>query len=147
VGVQLLPAEFELWSAMSGPDRRHSAQVARRVDGLLGTPVDRTILAAALLHDCGKTASGLRTPGRVMATLTAAMMGRDDDKARRWSERRWPLRSFGLYLRHPELGAAMLEAARSAPLTVAWALEHHRPMAQCTLDPVIAAALREADDD
>lgn len=41
----------------------------------------------------------------------------------------------------------MLEAAGSAPLTVAWTLEHHRPSSQCTLDPELADALREADDD
>jgi hypothetical protein len=147
VAGQLLPGEFELWKRMSGPDRRHSAEVARRVERLLAGTADRSVLAAALLHDCGKMASGLRTPSRVVATLVDAVIGHDEARARQWSERQWPFRSFGRYWRHPELGAAMLQGAGSEPLTVSWTLEHHRPSGQCTLDPTIAGALREADDD
>jgi len=147
VASQLLGDEFEIWSRLSGPDRRHSAAVARRVAARLGGNADRPVLAAALLHDSGKQVSGLRTPGRVMATIVGLVLGHDAERARRWSRSRWPRRRFGAYWSHPELGAAMLEAAGSAPLTVAWTLEHHRPSSQCTLDPELADALREADDD
>ncbi len=41
----------------------------------------------------------------------------------------------------------MLERAGSAPFTVAWTLEHHLPPERCSLDPILAGALREADDD
>jgi hypothetical protein len=147
VAQHLQPAELEIWSRMPGPDRRHSAAVARRVEQQLGPSSERPVLAAALLHDCGKLASGLRTPGRVMATVLAAILGRDEVRSRTWSERGWPRRRVGMYWRHPELGAAMLEDAGSAAFTVRWALEHHRPPSQCTLDPVLAGALRDADDD
>ncbi len=51
------------------------------------------------------------------------------------------------YLRHDELGSALLEAAGSDPLTVAWAREHHLPREQWTLPPDAADALCAADDD
>jgi putative nucleotidyltransferase with HDIG domain len=136
---QLLPGELELWSAMPGPDRRHSAAVARRVEAALGPSATRPVLAAALLHDVGKVASGLRTPGRVVATVVGAAAGRA--RAAAWDG------AVGRYLRHDELGAELLERAGSDALTVAWAREHHRPPSSWSLDPAIAGALRDADDD
>jgi hypothetical protein len=53
----------------------------------------------------------------------------------------------GLYLRHPELGAEMLELAGSDPLTVTWAREHHLPRDRWTLPAPVADALKAADDD
>jgi hypothetical protein len=139
VGEQLLPAERELWSAMSGPDRRHSAAVARRVEAALGPEATRPVLAAALLHDSGKVESGLRTFGRVVATVTASLVGHD--RAAAWDS------AIGRYLRHDELGALRLEQAGSDPLTVAWTREHHRPEPTWSLEPRIASALKAADDD
>ena len=43
--------------------------------------------------------------------------------------------------------AHCLELAGSDPLTTAWAREHHRPAADWTVAPDIAAALKAADDD
>lgn len=145
---QLLSDERKIWCRLSGPDRRHSAAVARRVADALGTSATRPVLAAALLHDCGKTVSGLRTPGRVVATVLAATTVRTDDDAERWanSRSRWR-RSIGAYRRHPTLGAAMLRAAGSDPLTVSWTEEHHLPRDRWTIDPVVAVALHDADDD
>ena len=60
---------------MSGPDRRHAAGVARAVQRALGHEASRPVLAAALLHDVGKVESGLRTYGRVVATLSAKVAG------------------------------------------------------------------------
>ncbi len=147
VAEVLLPSEFDLWSSMSGPDRRHSAGVARRVQSTLGDACPRPVLAAALLHDSGKTVSGLRTPGRVLATVLDSSLGHDDDRARRWVQGPRPVRRLGQYWLHPGLGADILERRGSDPLTVAWAREHHLPAEACTLDRVIAAALRDADDD
>jgi hypothetical protein len=65
---QLLPAEVDLWKRMSRADRRHAVGVARRVERALGAEASRPVVAAALLHDCGKTVSGLGTYGRVIAT-------------------------------------------------------------------------------
>jgi hypothetical protein len=130
---------------MSNADRRHAAGVARRVEASLGIPVERPVLAAALLHDSGKVVSGLGTYRRVLATLAAAVAGRD--MAGPWSERRGFTRRVGLYLRHPELGADLLAIAGSDALTVAWAREHHLPAAEWSVPSDIGAALKAADDD
>jgi hypothetical protein len=141
----LLPGEVELWQRMSNPDRRHAVGVARRVEAALGDAATRAVLAAALLHDVGKTASGLRTYGRVVATLSIAAVGAD--VARVWSDRRGFTRKVGLYVQHPEIGADLLAMAGSDPLTVAWAREHHARPEDSAVPPEIADALVAADDD
>ena len=133
----LLAGEADLWRRMSGPDRRHAVSVARRVDDRLGG-ADRSVLAAALLHDVGKVASGLGTLARVPATL-AGMVGGDRVRS---SDGR-----IGRYLRHPQIGADLLDTAGSDELTVAWAAQHHLPAERWTVDQAIAEALHAADDD
>jgi hypothetical protein len=135
----LLDGERALWDAMSGPDRRHSAGVARRVEGALGAVATRPVLAAALLHDVGKTASGLRTGGRVLATLLAGGRGRERAAAGEGRTAR--------YLRHDAIGADLLSCAGSDPVTVAWTREHHLARDQWTVPLELADALKDADDD
>lgn len=142
---QLLPAERQLWDRMSGPDRRHAAGVAREVERSLGHDATRPVLAAALLHDVGKVESGLRTYGRVIATLSAKVAG--PQMAPAWRNQRGYVRKVGLYLLHANLGGDLLEMAGSDPLTVAWAREHHRPAAEWSVPAHIGAALKAADDD
>jgi hypothetical protein len=141
----LTPSQRKLWWRMSRTDRRHAAGVARRVERSLGHEATTPVLAAALLHDVGKLDSGLGTYGRVMATLAAGVAGHD--MAGPWSEKTGMTRRIGLYLRHAELGAVMLDMAGSDPVTSAWAREHHLPTEQCTLPGHIAQALKHADDD
>lgn len=145
VEEQLLPAEQTLWARMSGPDRRHAAGVAREVERALGNDSHRPVLAAALLHDVGKIESGLRTYGRVVATLSGKVAG--PAMAHTWRKQRGFSRRVGLYLLHAELGGDLLELAESDPLTVAWAREHHLPEDQWTVPKDIGRALRAADDD
>lgn len=130
VSAVLSEAELVLWRRMSGPDRRHAVGVARRVEAALGEAATDPVLAAALLHDVGKVASGLGTFGRVVATVAGPRTPR-----------------LAQYRRHPELGAALLELADSDPLTVAWAREHHRPPERWTVPRPLADALKAADDD
>jgi hypothetical protein len=144
---QLLPDELELWRRMPGPDRRHSAAVARRVERALGDRATRPVLAAALLHDVGKLDAHLRTYGRVVATLAGGVVGHDEAVIRQWSLTTGFTRRVGLYLLHPELGADLLAVAGSEAVTVAWAREHHLPADRWTIDPDLATALHDADDD
>lgn len=144
----LLPGEADLWKRMSAPDRRHAAGVARTVAAELGDGADREVLAAALLHDVGKVDSGLGTLARVAATVAGrppAVRSRSADLARR----RGPLGRLGRYLRHPEIGAQLLQAAGSHVLTSAWAGSHHRPEERW--DPAVprdlGRVLKAADDD
>lgn len=126
----LSEAELGLWRRMSGPDRRHAVGVARRVEAALGERATAPVLAAALLHDVGKVESGLRTLGRVAATVSP-----------------WLTPRMRAYRRHPEIGAGLLEPADADPLTVAWARQHHLPPEDWTLPADLAAALKAADDD
>ncbi len=144
VAEQLLPGETELWARLSLADRKHAAGVAREVDRLLdGAP--RPVLAAALLHDVGKVDSDLGTLARVGATAVAAVVGRVRVAA--WSERSGLAGRVGRYLRHDAIGSRLLDEAGSAPLTVAWAGEHHLPPEKWTVDRTVGAALAAADDD
>lgn len=141
----LLEREYELWQRMYGPDRRHSVMVAREVERRLGHVATPPVLAAALLHDVGKIDADLGTWGRVIATMSAKVAGRD--AAKLWIKATGFTRKVGLYFHHPEIGADMLELAGSDPLTYTWAEQHHRPAEEWTIDPQIAQALHEADDD
>jgi hypothetical protein len=133
------PGELALWRTMSGPDRRHAYGVARDVEARLGAAATSPVLAAALLHDVGKVDSGLRTLGRVVATVVGMVAGRN--RTRGWSGR------IGRYLRHPEIGAERLVAAGSDGLTVAWAREHHLPPERWTVAQDLAEVLKACDDD
>jgi hypothetical protein len=138
--AHLLPGEVDLWSQMSGPDRRHAVTVARRVNS-----TDRAVVAAALLHDVGKIEAGLGPFGRSAATVAAAVLGHERVAA--WSNRPGWRGRFGRYVLHPDLGGLLLAGAGSDPLTMAWATEHHRPPERWTVPAEIGAALKAADDD
>ena len=141
----LLDGELRLWQRMSGPDQRHSVQVARDVERRLGHEATRPVLAAALLHDVGKLDAGLGTFGRVVATLTIALAGRDEVLS--WQGSRGIHRRIALYARHAELGAQMLTLAGSDPLTIAWAREHHLPTDRWSVDRDLAEVLDACDND
>jgi hypothetical protein len=146
--AHLLPGEVDLWRRMSGADRRHAVAVARRVDrsqGVAGDAGGRAVVAAALLHDVGKIEAGLGPFGRSAATVAAAALGHDRVSA--WSNRSGWRGRFGRYVLHPDLGGLLLAGAGSEPLTMAWAVEHHRPPDAWTVPPDVGAALKAADDD
>jgi hypothetical protein len=144
---QLLPDEVRLWRKMRGADRRHAVAVARRVESALGDRAERPVLAAALLHDVGKLDSGLGTYGRVIATVSGKVVGRDEDVIRAWTKAGGFTRRVGLYLQHPRLGGDMLALAGSDDLTVAWTREHHLPRDEWSLPPEVGEVLKAADDD
>ncbi|MGH1490862.1 MAG: hypothetical protein ACRBK7_15970 [Acidimicrobiales bacterium] len=148
---QLLPGEVDIWTRMNNPDRRHAIGVARAVaagyPSLDDGPIDRPVLAAALLHDSGKVISGLRTPARVLATVLWAVA--DDSLAARWrvAERRDFRVRLAEYRCHPELGQTLLAEAGAAPLTQLWAAQHHMPEERWTVPLPIGRLLKDCDDD
>jgi hypothetical protein len=145
----LRPGEVDIWRQMSNPDRRHAVGVARKTVAMLGTEtdsvVDPVVVTAALLHDCGKVVSGYRTPARVVATLVWSTI--DHTKAAPWLDRGRPFRRLAQYRLHPELGSEMLAAAGADPVVVAWAREHHRPIAAWSLAPEVGLVLKACDGD
>lgn len=110
--------ELVLWVSMPNPDRRHAVEVATRFsDRRPGAT--RAEMAGALLHDVGKTVSGLGTLERVAATLVGPRT-----------------RRFRQYHEHERLGADLAAAAGSDTATVALIAG----------DGPAAADLRAADD-
>ena len=128
---QLLSGERAVWDAMAMVDRRHALVVARRMRGALGAEAPRPAMAAALLHDCGKTDAGFGTASRVLVTLWGKARG---EAARRGDGR------IARYLDHERRGALELEKVGSDPLTVA--LVAGSPDAPA----VLRDALADADD-
>lgn len=136
---------------MAPADRRHAVAVARAVvahlDRLDLRPEDaeaRWVVVAALMHDVGKSVTGLGTYGRVVATLSGWVGGHD--MAASWADTRGFTRKVGLYLQYPELGADVLRMAGSDERVVAWAAEHHNPEEDWTV-PVEAGRLLQLADD
>ena len=94
----------------------------------------------------GKLASGLGIPTRVLATLVGRAT---DGLVADWEEHRGLRRRIALYLRHPELGADMIQLADGRPEVSHWARAHHD---RARLDPTIlpapvVKALVDADAD
>ncbi len=100
--------ESRLFLAMERRDQRHALEVARRLRA--GTD-DRSILVAALLHDCGKGSVPvwLRVLNVLAPWLVQALA---DTVGGGWRGAAYRLRH------HAEVGASMAEAAGSSPTTV-----------------------------
>jgi hypothetical protein len=144
----LSPSEATLWGRMPAADRREAVWVAKRLQqDLAGTPFagDDRWTVAALVHDVGKSEANLGTFGRALATMAGGVAGHGFASA--WQARGGIARRFGLYLRHDEVGAGMLELAGSRPEVVAWARVHHHPdrWATTTVPAEVASALARAD--
>lgn len=137
--------QIDLWRQMSGPDRRHAAAVAHRVERALGHEATDPVMAAALLHDVGKVDAGLGVYGRVVATVSGAVAGRDASQD--WVKTGGFTRRVGLYLNHPKYSGDMLGMVDSDSFTEAWGREHHLPEEEWTVDVELGRALRDADDD
>lgn len=117
----LLAGEHQLWTTMTLADRRHSIVVARRFMVLVPT-ADPSEVAAALLHDVGKSTSSLSTTDRIVATLIAPL-GRP--------------RRFDEYYRHEEIGLDLCRRIPSRERTLSLLAGVDDPMTE---------ALRLADD-
>ena len=115
----LTPGELALWNRMDAVDRRHSVEVARRFCALLPS-AGRDEVAAALLHDVGKSAVRLGRVGRSIATIAGLTS------------------SMRTYRRHEAIGEELLRAAGVSARTV--------ELAAGRVDDDAGRALRSADD-
>ncbi len=128
------PPELELFDAMHVADRRHGLDVVAylRRAGV----ADRDVLAAGLLHDCGKGDTGW--PPRVAWSLGERYGSWAHATAARvpgWADAMARLRD------HAELSAAALEAAGLAPFAVALVREQAAPT-----DPTFGRVFHAADE-
>jgi hypothetical protein len=139
-GEWMSPAEAALFDGMDDRDRSHSIGVARKVASV---SVDPAMLAAALLHDVGKSRARLGLVGRVVATLVG-VVARDAWLAR-FAGGMGLAGRVATYLDYPALGRTMLTEAGSDPLVAAWAAEHHRPPAEWSVPAAFGHVLADAD--
>ncbi len=122
VAAVLTPAQQALFRRMRRPDQRHSLLVQRTVVEMGYS--DRELLAAALLHDVGKSCFRLRLweqPAVVLIRMwrPAVVQQWGAGEPRGWR------RPFVVYEQHPEWGAEMATAAGCSALTV-WLVRHHQ---------------------
>lgn len=111
--------EMKLWQSMQGRDQSHSLVVLERFERCC-PGATQTEKAAALLHDLGKTRSGLGWFMRILATLVGSRGVR-----------------FAEYHDHERIGAEMLQQI-SDQRTI--------ELVGGTATDSVADALRDADD-
>lgn len=146
----LTTPERAVFARLGRADQREGIAVARRVRRALAPSPhadDPSVLAAALLHDVGKSDARLGPVGRAMATLAGALAGHEIADA--WTVKGGIARRFGLYLRHGEVGAGILRVAGARESAAAWAAVHHLPerWSEVPFPPEVCMALALADGD
>jgi len=146
----LTPDAFLQFRRQPNHDQRHAVDVARDVERrLAGTEYagDSRWISAALLHDIGKLDSRLGVYGRVVATISGSVAGREHAAA--WSESSGFTRRVGLYLRHTELGGDRIRIAGEPEEAALWSAAHHDPecWAELPIPEPVVAALDAADND
>jgi hypothetical protein len=125
----LTPAQLALFTRMQSSEQAHAASVYRQLAAQGETSPD--LLAAALLHDAGKSLSPLRLWERVLIVLARAVI---PAQARRWGEcsgyeiRGWR-RAFVVAEQHPAWGARLAAEAGASACTVALIRMHQEPAA------------------
>jgi len=146
----LTPAEVALFRQHSVADRRHAYRVLRTLRA--GGHDHPALLAAALLHDVGKTRYRLRLWERIAGALADICC---PGRVKAWGSPRvgsrailsWR-RPFIIRQQHPQWGAEMAAEAGSAPLVVTL-VRHHQDKASRLPDAEangLLHALQWADD-
>jgi hypothetical protein len=143
LGRYLSPQAVSLFRSMPRYDQQHALGVFRTLQQ--GGHDDRDLLAAALLHDVGKSMprrDRSRLPHRVVAVLMRAVrpglleqFGRDEPGSWR--------RPFYVQLYHAAFGAALAQRAGCSSTTVDLIRRHEDPHEQ--VQDSYLAALQAAD--
>jgi len=117
--------ELALFQNLQLHEQAHSLWIYRRLREQKQTDPD--LLAAALIHDVGKSRYPLHIWERVLVVLGKACF---PNRAQLWSQgqpRGWK-RPFVVAQQHPAWGAEMAVEAGASPLTVALIQRHHEAL-------------------
>jgi hypothetical protein len=117
----LSPALFALYRRMRRSERQHSLRVLQKL--LAAGHTDPDLLAAALLHDVGKTRAPFFLPEKVLVVLVKAAAPRCYQRWGSGSADGWR-RPFAVSVQHPAWGADMVAEAGGSPLTVTLVRRH-----------------------
>lgn len=122
---RLTDEEFVVYSSMDPRDREHAVRVAGRLIALHPASSPE-LIAAALLHDCGKQLRPYVWLERIMAGLVERPASPAlEPLPENWRTRRYtPLE---IRLLHPQLGAALIRAANGRECVARIVELHHAP--------------------
>lgn len=138
----LTPAEITLFDQFSLSDQQHSYQVLRTLQLAGHTQPD--LLAAALLHDVGKTRAPLTIWQRSLIVLGQAFV---PGKTAVWGQGNmssWQ-RPFVVKAQHPAWGAEMAQTAGSRPLTIELIRRHQDTLPETPTLSGAEAAVSETE--
>lgn len=124
VKTHLSPSLFQLFRAMSPPDQAHAIRVLRFL--IAKRESHPALLAAALLHDVGKSKVTPRIWDRVLAVVIPWFF---PDAALRWGRgepRGWRM-PFVIAAQHPQWGSDMIDNAGGEDELVDLVRRHQEP--------------------
>jgi HD domain len=142
----LSPSLLAIFNQMSPSEQTHSLSIARQLIEQGETHPD--LLAAALLHDSGKSRHPLRIWERVLIVVGKALF---PTQTKRWGQdqpKGWK-KAFVVAEQHSEWGAQMAANAGASPLTVALIRHHQSPLerAAASLEDRLLLCLQELDNE
>jgi hypothetical protein len=122
IGRVLTPEQQQLFGRFSDSEQQHSYRVFSTLRA--AGHDDPDLLAAALLHDIGKTIKPRYWWDKVLVVLGQAFLA---GKTAEWAkgEAKGFRRPFVVKARHADWGADAAEAAQSSPITIALIRHNH----------------------
>lgn len=122
IGQILTSPQLELFRALPPSDRAHSFRVMKTL--IQRGFQDQQLLAAALLHDAGKSQHPLRFWERPIPVLVERFFPGASTVFLDYPPRGWR-RALVVACQHPEWGAELAAGAGASPLTV-WLIRNHQ---------------------
>jgi hypothetical protein len=141
----LSPAQSELFCRFQKTDQWHAYRVLQTLVASGQSQPD--LLAAALLHDIGKTRVNLSVWDRILIVVIDRIM---PEQSNRWGQgdvQSWK-RPFVVRQNHAQWGADLARAAGSSTLTIDLIRRHQDPLPDeaATADNDLLRLLQRADD-
>lgn len=142
----LSPSLFELFARMQDSEQAHSLQVMEAL--CASGEQDHELLAAALLHDAGKSRRPLRAWERVVIVLAQAVFPGRMVSWGRGAARGWRA-AFVVAREHPAWGAALAREAGASARVVSLIRRHQDPPPRepLSFEDRLLLKLQQVDDE